>query len=101
MAVLGHQAEVLFRINAGWNISGVFETLAYGDEVTWHTAWPQEHQTEEDRLVPRADASCADWGDCYMLRSGLPANDLFSLLVKEGSDPVFAWLENEYLKLVK
>lgn len=102
MAVLGHQAEVIFKINAGWNISNVFETLAFGDEVYWHTAWPQEGQTEEDRREPKQDASCKDWGDCYQTSTGTSyVNDLFSLLVREGSDAVFKWLENEYWKLVK
>ncbi len=104
MAVLGHEAEVLFSVNTSWSISPLRSAreTPYGIEVCWHTAWPQEGQTEEDRRDPKPNASCKDWKDCYQQGStNSLANELTDLLVREGSEEVFKWLENEYLKLVR
>jgi hypothetical protein len=106
MAVTGHEAEVLFSVNTSWDLQqGIRSSLSIpeGIEVCWHTAWPQEGQTEEDRREPRGgDASCKDWKDCYQQSTGISyVKELTDLLVKEGSEAVFKWLENEYWKLVR
>jgi hypothetical protein len=105
MAVLGHEAEVIFSVNTMWTphpVRAHSEVAPYGQEVVWHTAWPQEGQTEKERREPNDKASCKDWKDCYQQSTGITyTNELMALLVTEGSDAVFKWLENEYWKLVK
>lgn len=107
MAVLGHEAEVLFSAYTMWTPHPLGSVRLgpvgpYGNEIVWHTAWPQEGQTEEDRRETKPDTSCADWSACYQTSTGTPRPDeLMQLLVSEGSDAVFKWLENEYHKLVR
>lgn len=109
MSVLGHQAEVLFNVTTSWFPSTKTQLevtthglLPFGNEVCWHTAWPQEGQTEEERRDPKPNTSCKDWGACYQLSTGTTyVRELTEMLVSEGSDAVFKWLENEYWKLVK
>lgn len=102
MSVLGHEAEVVFSMLTGWYpVEGVRPAITGGIEVTWHTAWPQESQTSEDRNAPNQDAACKDWTECYTQRAYGPANMLYMMLVEKGSESVYEWLEAEYQKLVK
>lgn len=99
MVLRGHVAEVILVVGTGWDhpdtpqsasIRNHWDTLPNGRFVEFHSSVPryEGHEPQGTR--------CERWpvcfGDVGYSMADVPAR----LLVVEGSDAVWAWLENAY-----
>lgn len=107
MLVRGPSAEVMLVISTGWQLPSVPERsrniLRYpsGSYVEFHTAAPQyTDHNPSIRVAVDADAACKSWDNCYFDRGYLAAEAPATLLVTNGSDAVWAWLEAEHDRIV-
>lgn len=103
MTVRGPDAEITLVIGTGWDLPTVpshhrrarlDDDYPRGRFVEFHTARPRCEG--QDRGEPRPDGTCKDWADCYIDAGYTMSNEPARLLVAEGSDAVWAWLENLY-----
>ena len=102
----GTDAEITFVTGTGWDLPSVplhyrcarNEHHPQGKFVEMHTARPR--YAEQDRSDPRPDGSCANWADCYVDAGYRMADEPARLLVEQGSDAVWTWLEGEYARVV-
>lgn len=103
MIVQGPTAEVLLNISTGWQLSTVPASsrniLEYpnGNYVEFHTAAPMyEGQEMSPRVEVADEAICKSWDCCYSDRGWTMADYPTTLLVAEGSEPVWKWLETTH-----
>ena len=98
LTVRGPDAEITLVISTGWDLPTV---PAYhrgreprGAFVEFHTARPRYEG--QDRGEARPDGTCRDWAACYLDTGYTMSDEPTALLIAEGSDAVWAWLENLY-----
>lgn len=102
LTVRGVDAEVTLVISTGWDLPTVpaYQRLTAtrdyprGAFVEFHTARPR--YDGDEATEPRPDGTCKDWPACYMDTGYSMADAPARLLVEQGSDAVWAWLENLY-----
>lgn len=102
LTVRGVDAEVTLVISTGWDLPTVPAhhrisrdgTYPRGVCVEMHTARPRHEG--QDRREPRPDSACKDWADCYIDVGYMMSDEPTRLLVQEGSEAVWTWLETFY-----
>jgi hypothetical protein len=99
LTVRGLDAEVTLVIGTGWDLPTVPAHHRRGDYpvgrfVELHTALPR--YDGQDRCQPRPGDSCHGWAACYVDAGYLMADEPTRLLVEQGSDAAWSWLETLY-----
>lgn len=102
MTLRGPDAEVSLVIGTGWYLPVTppmpagLRDYPNGYFVEMHTARPR-YEGQEPRLDTRRPGdTCEGWADCYVDSGFLMSDEPTALLVAEGSDAVWEWLENLY-----
>jgi hypothetical protein len=102
LTVRGVDAEVTLVIFTGWDLPSVPDYCQHGGPtgggVEFHTARPRYEG--QDGGEPRPDGTCKDWAACYVDIGYSMSDEPTRLLVAEGSDAVWAWLENLHAETV-
>jgi len=102
LTVRGGDAEVTLVISTGWDLPTVpahqriSRQMDYprGAFVELHTARPRYEG--QDGGPARPDGSCKDWAACYVDSGYLMSDEPTRLLVQEGSEAAWDWLEALY-----
>lgn len=109
MGVRGPSAEVTLVINTGWDLPSVPNYVRQrtamrhpiGSYIEFHTSAPQHEDHQPSiRLEMRDDDACKTWDNCYFDRGYLMAEYPATLLVTNGSEAVWEWLEMEHDRIV-
>lgn len=99
MILRSQRAEVVLILGTGWNLpetppamrySTVHRDLPSGLAVEFHSADPQ-YDGHEAR-----DGECDRWGTCYTDHGYSMSDQPAELLVRQGTDAVWEWLEWAY-----
>lgn len=100
LTVRGPDAEISLVIGTGWDLPTVPDRHTHrgptGCFVEFHTARPQYEG--QDVRIPQSGDSCESWGACYVNSGYSMSDEPTLLLVEQGSDVVWAWLEALYVE---
>lgn len=102
LTVRGPDAEVTLVISTGWDLPTVpaYQRISRrmdyprGAFVELHTARPR--YDGQDGGKPPPDGTCKNWAACYVDTGYTMSDEPTALLVQEGSEAVWAWLETLY-----
>lgn len=102
LTVRGADAEITLVVSTGWDLPTVpahhrlnrDPDYPRGAFVEIHTARPRYEG--QDGGPPRPDGSCKDWAACYVDTGYTMSDKPTRLLVQEGSNAAWAWLETLY-----
>lgn len=91
--------EVVLTVNTGWYLPqtpkrGLVDTEFMGSSVGWHSQ--SDIAMEETRILADPANCPRGWEVCYSSMAYILANEGALLLVTEGTDAVWAWLEELY-----
>lgn len=103
----GAHGAVHFSLSTGWNLPhvqkeqierGAFEPLAFpsGISVGVHTPGPQ-HEGQE---IHTQECPYLDGKPCYCSLGFLESDRVAGLLIREGDEAVWKWLESRYLEVI-
>lgn len=97
MVVKGDRGAVQFVLFTGWYLphSSVADTKPLPADLGWHSPKPMY----KGQSPVRQSCEYLDGKPCYYDGTSLGAQDVFNLLISEGSDAVWTLLENRYHEL--
>lgn len=95
MTLRTSDAEVTLHIGTGWELPETPAIVRTDDAprgacVVFHSSMPQ-YEGHESR-----SKRCCQWPVCYSATGYLMADEPTAMLVREGSEAVWAWLESQY-----
>lgn len=102
LTVRGPDTEITLVVSTGWDLPTVpaYHRLSRdrdyprGAFVELHTARPRYEG--QDGGPPRPDGTCKDWAACYLDAGYSMSGEPTRLLVEQGSDAAWEWLEALY-----
>lgn len=102
LTVRGPDAEITLAVGTGWDLPTVPAHHRLSRDGDWpqgrfveiHTARPRYEGQEKGEARP--DGTCKDWAACYLASGYSMSDEPTRLLVQEGSEAAWAWLENLY-----
>ena len=109
MIVVGKHGAVQFRMFTGWFLpqnktaaDGISGHYPFPTDLGYHSLVPrhdgQEPMKERDGTIQKCE--WVGGKPCYYDGSALAADDVFKVLLKDGSDGVWALLEDRYHELL-
>jgi hypothetical protein len=93
MCVVGPDLDLTLVVYTGWYLPETGKVHDYSPDqfglLVWHSQYPR-HESQIPNTSP-----CERWEACYSSEGYSAARDPINLLIREGSDAAWEWLETE------
>jgi len=94
----GPKGAIQFLLYTGWHLPGVAEELGPRQPMPADLGYHSPHPMYESQSVVRDECEYVGGGPCYYDGSTLNAKEPFDILVTEGEEALWAFLEGDYAR---